>query len=317
MAGSHSWTYDAPTGVYKNHDLSSKLRMASIKEAKFAQFAMTETGYGKKKGESVTITRISNIDVPTSDVLVENERIPEDTVSLSTQALTVYERGRAIPYTSLAQDLAHFDLGNAIQMKLKDQMTLSMDAAAATAFKAGKIKAIPSGVSALTFDTDGTASTTATVNLNVYHLEELRDYIFSTINAKPFAGDDYVMIASTKACRGIKRDPKWEDFAKYTNPEKKFNSEIGRMEGIRFIESNNTSSLSATLGSGSVLGEAVLFGADPVAMGVVQDPELRAKESEDYGRSKGVAWYGIYGFEQIWDDSANAGEARVIHITSA
>lgn len=83
------------------------------------------------------------------------------------------------------------------------------------------------------------------------------------------------------------------------------------------MEVNNTNSLSATLGTGSVLGEAVFFGDDPVAMATVIDPELRAKESGDYGRSKGVAWYGVYGFDQIWYDSANAGEARVVHVTSS
>jgi hypothetical protein len=103
----------------------------------------------------------------------------------------------------------------------------------------------------------------------------------------------------------------------YSEQSAKYNSEVGRIEGIRCIESNNTNALSGSLGSGSVLGEAVVFGDDPVVMASVHDPELRAKESEDYGRSKGVAWYGIYGFDQIWKDSATAGEARVIHVTSA
>jgi len=46
-----SWVNDGVTGVYKNHDLSSKIRMAAIKEAKFMQFVKPEEGYGKKKGE--------------------------------------------------------------------------------------------------------------------------------------------------------------------------------------------------------------------------------------------------------------------------
>lgn len=124
-------------------------------------------------------------------------------------------------------------------------------------------------------------------------------------------------LASTKALRGIKRDPNWEKWKTYTEPSAKYNSEVGRIESVRFVEVNNTDSLSASLGSGSVLGEAVFFGDDPVAMANVMDPELRAKESDDYGRSKGVAWYGIYGFDQIWKDSANAGECRVIHLTSS
>lgn len=312
----HSWVLDAPTGVYKNHDLSSKLRMASIKECKFMQFVKPEEGYSKKKGESVTITRVSNITVPTSDVLQESIRIPEDTISLSTQAITVSERGRAIPYTSLALDLSAYDLENAIQKKLKDQLKLSMDLSAASAFKAGKILAIPTGISATTFETDGAASNTAASNLNMYHVESIRDYMFSTLNIAPYAGDDYICIMITQAKRGLMRDPAWQDWKKYTDPEAKYNGEVGRIENIRFVETNHTSALADGLGTGDVMGEAVFFGEDPVVMGVVEDPHLRAKESEDYGRSKGVAWYGIYGFEQIWDDSANAGEARVVYMTS-
>lgn len=313
----HSWVNDGPSGVYKNHDLSSKIRMASIKEAKFMQFVKPETGYGKKKGESVTITRVSNVTVPSSDVLNELNRIPEDTLSLSTQAISVSERGRAIPYTSLSLDLSHFDLENAIQKKLKDQLKLSMDITAATAFKDGQILAIPTGVSATTFETDGAATNTAASNLNMYHVEQIRDYMFSTLNIAPYVDDDYVCVMITQAKRGLLQDPAWVDWKKYTDPSAKFNGEVGRIENIRFVETNHTSALSSDLGTGDVMGEAVFFGEDPVVMGVVEDPHLRAKESEDYGRSKGVAWYGIYGIGQVWTDSANAGEARVVYMTSA
>lgn len=313
----HSWNLDAPSGVYKNHDLSSEIRLAAIAQTIVMQFVNTEAGYGKKKGESVTLTRISNVAVPSSDILDERTRISEDTIVLSTQAITVYERGRAIPYTSLSLDLAYFDLENGIQKKLRDQLKLSMDNAGATAFKSGQVKAIPTGVAALTFDTDGTASSTAVANLNVFHVEQIRDYMFSTLFVPPMSDGNYACMISTKGKRGIMRDPKWEDWHKYTDNEKKFNSELGKLEQIRFVESNNTSAFSGSLGSGSVLGEAVFFGDDAVAMGVVIEPELRAKESEDYGRAKGVAWYGIYGFSQIWGDSASAGEARVVHVTSA
>lgn len=317
----HSWTYDAPTGVYKNHDLSSKIREAAYKDGKFVQFTKPEAGYGKMKGESITITRVSQVSIPSDDTLDELVPIPEDSISLSTQAITAQEKGRAIPYSSLALDLAHFDLENVIQRSLKKQLGLSMDIDAATAFKEGKVKMIPTGVAASTFDTDGTASSTAASNWNVYHVESLRDYMYSTLNVDPYMGDDYVAIISTQAKRGLMRDPDWEVWKKYTDPSAKFNAEVGRLENIRFIETNHTASSGASLkedlGTGSVLGEGVVFGADPVVMAVVLDPELRAKESADYGRSKGVAWYGVYDFGQIWSDSANAGEARVIHVTSA
>lgn len=311
-----TWSYDAPSGVYKNHDLSSKLRFAAIAECKFMQFVRPESGYGKKKGESITITRVSNLTVPTSGQLVENTRIPEDELSLSTTAITVVEWGRSVPYTSLNEDLGMYNIENMIQKKLKDQMALVMDAAAATAYKAALIAAIPNGVASIAFDTDGTASTTATVNLNMYHVEQIRDYMYSTLLVEPYEGDDYVCLASTKAKRGLISDPAWETWHKYTDPQSKFKSEIGRIENIRFVEVNNTASLSGSLGSGSVLGEAVFFGADAVAMAVAEDPELRLGIPQDYGRSKGVAWYGILQFGQVWN-SANPGEGRCIHLYSA
>lgn len=314
-----NWVSDGPSGVYKNHDLSAKIRMASIKEAKFMQFVKPEEGYGKKKGENVTITRVSNVTVPSDDSLSESMRVPEDTLSLSTQAISVVERGRAIPYTKLAIDLSHFDLGNAIQKKLKDQLKLSMDIAAAAKFKAGKILMIPEGISTSTFETDGAATATAASNLNMYHVESVRDYMFSTLNIAPYIGDDYMCIMITQAKRGLMRDPAWVDWKKYTDPAAKFNGEVGRIENIRFVETNHTSALSENLGTGDVMGEAVFFGEDPVTMAVAEDPHLIAEENvgNDFGRSKSVAWYGIYGFGQIWSDSANAGEARSIYMTSA
>jgi N4-gp56 family major capsid protein len=313
----HSWTFDAPTGVYKNHEMSSKLRVAAIAECKFMQFVKPEGGYGKKKGESITITRVSNITQPTDGRLSENFRIPEDEMVLSTVAITVSEWGRAVPYTSLSNDLGSFDIEGTIQKKLRDQMALVLDKAAAAAFKTGKIKAIPTGASALTFDTDGTASSAATSNLQLYHVEQIRDYMHSTLNIPTYEGDDYVCLISTKGKRGLVNDPAFEQWHKYTDNESKFKSEIGRMENIRFVEVNNTNSLSGSLGTGSVLGEAVFFGDDAVAMAVAEDPELRAAVPGDFGRVKAVAWYGILEFGQIWYDSANAGEARVVHLTSS
>ena len=314
----HSWANGAPSGVYQNHELSSKIRMASSKEAKFMQFVKPEEGYGKKKGEDITVTRVSNVTVPSDDTLNEGVRIPEDTISLSTQAIAAVEHGRAIPYTSLSQDFAHFDLGNAIQKKLKDQLKLSLDISAAAKFKAGQILAIPDGISSTTFETDGAVSTTAASNLNMYHVESIRDYMFSTLNIAPYMDDDYVCIMITQAKRGLMRDPAWVDWKKYTDPAAKFNGEVGRIENIRFVETNHTSALSQNKGTGSVMGEAVFFGEDPVVMAVAEDPHLKFEDNvgNDFGRAKSVAWYGIYGFGQIWSDSANAGEARVVYMTS-
>jgi len=310
-----TWAFDAPTGTYKSHAMSKRLYWAALENSVFMDHTSTVKDYGRKKGETVTLTRISTVSEPTSANLTEGERIPEDEHNISTTSITVTEIGRSVPYTSLSEDLSFFDLDNSIQRRLRDQMRLVMDTKAATAFKTAQVKYIPTGLAAGTFDTDGTASTTATANWNVFHIEEVRDYLFDTLYTPPVEGDDYVAIFRTLGLRGIKRDPAWEEWHKYTDPQAKFNNEIGRVEQVRHIETNHANAL-AKKGTGSALGEGVVFGADNIAMAEVLTPELRAAQPDDFGRSRAVAWYGILEFGIIWD-TANAGEARIVHVTSA
>lgn len=310
-----TWSFDAPSGTYKNHAISSKLWEAAIEQAIFMDHVRPVPGYGRKMGETVTLVRVANVTEPTAADLSETSRIPEDEFDLSTTTITVTEIGRAIPYTSLAEDLSKFDIENPIQRKLMEQMRLVLDTKAASAFKQAQVKYIPTGVSAGTFDTDGTASTQATANMNVFHVEEIRDYLFDTLHAPPSEGGDYMAIFRTLGIRGIKRDPTWEEWHKYTEPQAKRNGEVGRIEGVRFMETNHANALSK-VGSSSVLGEGVVFGEDGVAMAEVMTPELRAAMPGDFGRSKAVAWYGILEFGPIWD-TANAGEARIVHVTSS
>ena len=269
--------------------------------------------FGKKMGETVNLTRIRNLTEPTSGVLTESERIPEDDFAISSTSITVNEYGRSIPYTSLAEDLTFYNLNSQIQRTLRDQMSLVLDSAAATPFKAAQVKYTPTGLASATTATSGSAGASATANMNVFHVEEIRDLMVDTYHV-PTIGGDYIGIFRTLGLRGIKRDPAWEEWAKYTDPSKKMNSEVGRIEGVRFIESSHSNAL-GKIGTSSVLGEGVVFGQDAVAMAEVLTPELRASIPADFGRSKAVAWYGILEFGIIWDTS-NAGEARIIHVAS-
>ena len=56
-----------------------------------------------------------------------------------------------------------------------------------------------------------------------------------------------------------------------------------------------------------------MFGADAVMEAVALQEEIRAKIPGDYGRSRGIAWYGILGFAKIWDATVDS-ECHIIHI---
>jgi N4-gp56 family major capsid protein len=279
-------------------------------------FVKTEPGYGKHKGETHTITRSRALAEPANPRLSEMTKIPIDSYSITTRAIVVTEWGRGVEYTNLADELTWFNLDSEVQMVLKDQMKLSLDTGAASAFKNAKIKYAPQTATSSTITTTGTPAT-ALVNLNVFHCGEIRDYLYGTLLAPPWDSEgNYIGLASTKALRGIKSDPAWEEWNKYLTPQKKYNSEVGKIESIRWIEVNHQQALSNNKGTGNVLGEAVVFGRDAVVMVAAHDPELLIKIPGDFGRDKGCAWYGILEFADVWD-TANPGEARVVHITSA
>lgn len=310
-----TWTFDMPTGVWKQHALSARLYQAAVEESVMMDYVKPVEGFGRRQGESITLKRVSAIAEPTSANLVEGIRIPEDTLALSTRAITLKEIGRAVPFTSFAEDLSDIDIENTVQGELKRQMKLTLDTKAATAFKSTQIKYAITGLASNNITTNGTFGAASTANMNVFHAEEIRDYLFDTLRAPGYAGDDYIGVFRTLGIRGIKRDPDWEEWHKYTDPSAKFNSEVGRMENIRFIETNHNLAF-GKVGTGSVLGEGVVFGADAVAMAEALTPELRAAMPQDFGRQRAVAWYGILEFATIWD-TGNAGEAKIVHVGSA
>lgn len=276
-----------------------------------------ESGYGRKKGESVTITRIKNIAEPTSARFSENQMVPVDQFQQSTVAITVGYWGRAVQFTEQADILSYYDVNNKIQRKLKQQMSLVLDTGAAAAFKTAKICYIPTSATGGSFDTDGTPSTTALENFTVSHVKVIRDYMMDTIHVPPYSGDRFVCLASTKALRGIKNDPEFLQWRQYNAAEESFSrGVVGVIENIEFVEVNHTNALSNSKGSGGVLGEALVFGEDAVTMAVVIDPELRMAIPGNYGMQHGVAWIGMLEFGLVWD-TANDGEARVIRVTSA
>lgn len=309
-----TWTLDAPTGTYKNHEISSDLRFAAVEKAVLAEFVKAEKGFGKKMGESITISRVRNLTEPGDASLGETEFIPEDNFAMSTTSITAKEIGRAVTFTGWANILSKFDLEDPIQQKLRDQMALVMDTMIATAMKTAKIKYAITGAASNNITTNGTFGAASTENLNAYHVEEISDYLYDTLQAPPYEGEDYIGVFRTLALRGLMRDPDWEEWHKYTDPQAKFKNEAGRYASIRLIKTNHNKAF-GKVGTGSVLGEGVVFGADATIMAEVLTPELRMAIPKNFGRFHSIAWYGGLNYGLTWD-TANAGEARAVHIGS-
>lgn len=312
------WIPDIPSGTMRNRALSKKLRYASIAECKFLQFVRPAEGFGRKQGETITLPRVRNIAEPTSAVLGRNQKIPIDTLAMAQTTITVSKYGRGVEYDEETELLATFDPKDVIQVSLKKQMKLTLDTVAAAAFKACQVRYAPTSAAGGTFTTDaGSTSAVATSNYNVYHAKQIRDYFAATLHVDPYEGDDYIALAATKALRGVKDDPEFSDWRRYIQPEMAFyRGEVGMIEHIRHIEITHGNALSNSKGTGSVLGEVVVFGDDPVVMAEVLTPELRAAIPGNFGLQRAVSWFGMLAFGETWPTS-NDGESRVLLVTSS
>ena len=314
MAQVFTWTA-GPDGTYRNNAISRQLRYASIEATEVVQFTRTEPGYGRGRGESVTITRTPSLDEPDQPRLAETELIPEDEFMLNIRAIIVTEWGRGVTTTNKANLLSVYNIDDPVQRTLRDQMSLSLDTGAAQAFKDTQIRYTPTGATSNDIQTNGTFGATATVPVNVWHLERIRDYLYDTLHAAPYEGNDYIGIFRTRSVRGIKDDQDYEEWQKYTDPMNKFNSEVGRWEQTRLVETNHAKAF-ANVGTSQVCGEGVVFGADPVVSAEAQTPELRMDPPKNAGRFRTIYWYGVLEYGSVWGDSPNAGEANIIYVGS-
>src|SRR5262245_22567967 len=111
-----------PTGVYRNHAISGMLRKQAVSDTRFMRHVTPEPDYGPGMGESVTMTRVRQLTVPTTPYLNEFEKIPEDTFTMTTVSATVRELGRAIAVTKFGQVLSKFSLTNTAEDLLREQL---------------------------------------------------------------------------------------------------------------------------------------------------------------------------------------------------
>lgn len=306
-----AWVWDAPTGTYRNHALSSNIRREAVADAIVMKFLRPESGYGKKRGDTITITRI--LALPLAGKVSETDRLPSGRPAISTKSVTVSQWGFKIPITEFEKNLTHFDLTNPFQQSLREQMSLTMDVMAADALKTTPYKLVPQ-VSGSSFDTDGTTNATADKNLDIGDLRILWDEMKGVLKIPPFRNGKYVGILSTRAARGIKNDPEYKDWLAPTTSSPLTTGRLIDVEGFALFESNHTDALNDLVGASTTTGEALFFGADAGFLVVVQNPEIRAGIPEELGTFQEIGWVGTLEAGLTWEVAA---QARVIHIDSA
>ena len=306
-----SWTFDAPSGTYRNHALSMNIRREAIADTQFMAFLKPEPGFGKKKGETITITRV--LALPLATRISETDRLPSGRPAIETKQVGISQWGYKIPLTEFETNLTFFNLMDPFQQALKDQMSLTMDKMAADAYKLTPIKYVPTAAGS-TLSTNGTAGAVSDRNWSVADLRRLHDYLADDLKCPPYRNGKYVGMLSTKAARGLKNDPEYKDWIAPTSSEPLMSGRLKDIEGFMLYETNHHNALAQLAGTSTVTGEAMFFGADAAGLLEVQTPEIRAGIPEELGTFREVGWVGTLEAFLTWERPSLG---RAIHGTSA
>jgi N4-gp56 family major capsid protein len=316
MAGQQLLVTNTLGGYSTCPKLTKKLWAATNPLFRFRQFVSYKEAAGKGKGETTLFDRYSNIST-SGGTLSETATIPRHNIVFSQGTLTLQEVGNAIGKTLKLETLSDFDINNPLHKALRNDQAKTIDTLVAAQFKDSLARYVCETTTSGALTTNGAFGTTATADLNLYHLKQLTDQL-QKWNIEPFDDGSYVCIASVAALRGIKDDTStggWVDANRYAGSKRLFTGEVGEIMGVRFIP--DTAVMSNVVGNASSHGEAVIFGQDTVQEAVAVPPEIRVDTPRDFGRDLAVAWYGIMAWEIIWcgtGDTLSEASGWVPHI---
>ena len=314
MAG-QLWGTNNLGGYMYADELSDKLRYELKPMVRYRQHcdAKDAMSKGLNRGDTYHWNVYSKI-ANQGGTINENDAMPESNYTITQGSLTVTEMGQAIPYNEKLDNLSKHSVEEVIDNVLKDDAAKNFDILARAQFDDAKytVAATAAGTSTddkLVWTTNGTCATTNAGSMNKYHIKGIVDYM-KEANIPTFSGGDYFCIARPATYRTAKND--MEELYKYVDSGFRMimNGEIGRYEGVRFIEQTNIASQNW---SGGLSDEAHFFGKDTVAEAIVVPEEIRGKIPTDYGRSKGIAWYALGGFGLVHTDATNC---RIVRWTS-
>jgi N4-gp56 family major capsid protein len=177
--------------------------------------------------------------------LVETSTIAETNYTIAQGTGTVTELGNSVPYTGFLDNLSKHPVQEIINKVLKNDAKKGLDGQAWYQFNATPLKVVASGPStvgtstiSVTVTTNGTATLTNSVNFTNLHVKSIVDAMKER-NIPPYMGDEYFAIAWPTTFRPMKNS--LEGVYQYRDEgfQMIYNGEIGKYEGVRFIEQTN------------------------------------------------------------------------------
>jgi hypothetical protein len=318
MAG---MTWTSQNGYLTNNKLNLDFVTTAQPLQRFRQFVTTKEAFGKQSGQSVNWLKAGNVNAMGGTVS-ETNTMPETDQTLTWGTLTVAEYGLAIPYTFKIEALSEFDVKEIMKEGLLNDYVKVYDGCIEREFNKTPLRYVGVTTTSGSVTTNSSATATNTSVLNSYHIRKMRLEL-EKLNVPTYGSGDYMCIASLEAAESLEGACETIDSYTESGYAKLMSGEIGRLHGVRFIKDGfatryvySSSARTATAISWTTAnsGVAYMFGSPTVREAITVPEEIRLKVVTDYGRSKGIAWYGLAGWSIEREEAAHA---RIIKWDSA
>lgn len=316
-------TWVDQSGYLTNTKLNKKFQMSAQPMLKFRQFCDFKSSLGKNQGESENWLRIADVGTYGGS-LAETNTMHETTQAKTWGTITITEYGNSIPTTGKIKTLSQFDVDQYVKKGLMNDMVRCIDGLVERQFNSCALRYVGSSTTTYALTTNGTATSVNTSVLNSYHIRKMAlELKKRNVPGYNSLNGDFVMINSVEAMESLAGALETVNSYVESGYKQLLAGEVGRWYGVRFVEDSfasrytyDSSARTATAKSWAQAQslDGYMFGADTVMEAIAVREEIRAKETTDYGRSHGLAWYYLGGFVIVWDTAANC---RIIKWDSA
>lgn len=202
--------------------------------------------------------------VPKNTLLTEGKTPPPNKIQMSAVIATIEQHGDYVMFSDVAEDTSIYDLMaycreaqayESAEIKnalIRDDILAGEGIQVAFADKVAEdgTKTKVSAISAID----------QTCKLTVDVVRKVITYLKNS-NVRPIIGKDYVMFIHPDQWYDLTSDPEWADMHKHTDPTPLYDGELGRISGMRFVD---TTTVLVTKDGASSMGvyHSIVLGAD-------------------------------------------------------
>jgi len=270
---------------------------------RFESVCVRRTELSVMPGNTIKFLRYNALSGSSS--INETDTIVTDTISTSLFDITVGENAKAVSMSELLLRSSVTDVLQDASVLLGQHYARSRDSQIRDAL-----------LSAPNVVYGGGKTTRADlVSTDLFDVDAVRwaVEVLATNKAPKIQGDAYVAFIHPHQARFLRKDPAWVNAQNYANPDNILSGEIGRIEDVRFIETTQIPIVkkatqdiwadNADTGSNTALPannntdvyRAVVVGDYAVGLADALPVEMRDDGVIDFGRTRKLAYYGIWG----------------------